>query len=238
MAEVSNDAVSTREPLPEDVILRRLEQIQVERLRGLSLGAHRQGKWHPEQEFFPTKFEVWNQEFIAVRKYAVGQGADIGCGVRSPNMGMYRIDLSPDVFPDLVADAIDLSAVQDETFNWVWASHQVEHNEDWRKALSEMIRICKTDGHVLLIIPDRRWTAGLDPTHKHEWTLAEFLSQEMPKGAAIVGYGVAGRNWSFWVAYKKGATQYQLCPECGSLFHWCRLNDDDYEQPAGKSDGG
>lgn len=159
----------------------------------------------PEQQYFPTTFEVWNNEAAAVMPYITlsENGIDVGCGRRSLHAAMFRVDKNPVVQPDLVADAQDLAAVESDTYDYYWSSHNIEHCPDTAAVLREAARVVKPGGYVVLIIPDKRFTAGLDPTHVHEWTPQEYIQEwHRPAGLQLVDFGIAAAEWSFRVVYQ------------------------------------
>lgn len=161
-------------------------------------------------QYFPTEFDVWNVEFAKVVPHCLGRGIDVGCGIRSPQRNVLRVDIDPDVEPDLVCDAADLESVLivlgEREFDFYWSSHNIEHNEDPQAVLREAGWIVKEGGKVVLIIPDKTWTVGRDPTHKHEWTHNEFLEEyAIPEcgNLQLIQTGVAAPEWSFYVVYTR-----------------------------------
>ena len=67
-----------------------------------------------------------------------------------------RLDINPDVEPDILADVTDLSAVESNSVDAVYSSHNLEHLHLHQVpyALSEMYRVLKPTGFVLLTMPD------------------------------------------------------------------------------------
>lgn len=59
---------------------------------------------------------------------------------------------------DIVTDATTLSAVADESMDFVVASHVIEHIEDPIRAISNFVRVLRQEGTVLLIVPNRHYT--------------------------------------------------------------------------------
>jgi len=161
----------------------------------------------PAIEYYPTAFVTWNQEADSVMSFLHGKGVDVGCGVRSLHKDMVRVDANPDVRPQHVADATALP-FEDGTFDFMWSSHNLEHNVDTLAVIREARRVVKPGGYLVYIIPDKRYTAGLDPTHQHEWEPPEFIfggegwSGSRIPGLLLVSYGVAGPKWSFHVVYQ------------------------------------
>lgn len=158
-----------------------------------------------EQRYFPTGFERWDQEALSVVRWVAGstKGIDVGCGRRSLHPEVYRVDANVAVDPDLVADARSLVGVLTDEYDWYWSSHNIEHCDNTAAVLKEAARVVRPGGYVVLIIPNKQHTAGLDPTHVHEWEPAEFINAwaEVP-GLRLVDFGVASPEWSFRVVYQ------------------------------------
>lgn len=88
----------------------------------------------------------------------------VGCGPkhqdRTPfankNWGEIRLDIDQSVQPDVVGTMTDMSAVDTESVDAVFSSHNIEHlyPHEVPIALAEFKRVLKSDGFVLLTCPD------------------------------------------------------------------------------------
>lgn len=95
----------------------------------------------------------------AVRKYCLGKGIEIGAG-RSPLGDPARTtfldknegDWDSTAGADLKADAGAIP-VADEAFNYVIASHVLEHVQNTIRTLNEWIRVLKPGGVIFLVLP-------------------------------------------------------------------------------------
>lgn len=58
----------------------------------------------------------------------------------------------------IIADAVDLSKIQEETYDFILSSHVLEHVANPIKALYEWKRILKKNGKLFLIVPNRKYT--------------------------------------------------------------------------------
>jgi SAM-dependent methyltransferase len=73
-----------------------------------------------------------------------------------------------------VAEACDLSIIPDETYNFVLASHVLEHVANPLRALREWKRVLKVGGALAVIVSDKRRTFN----HKRPFTTIEHLESD------------------------------------------------------------
>lgn len=119
-----------------------------------------------------------------VRRYFVGDGVDIG-GAPDP-LAMYQ-----ELFPRMTSariwdlndgDAQFMAGVEDETFDFVFSSHCLEHIRDPAEALANWMRILKPGGHLVVAVPDEDlyeqgvWPSTHNRDHKHTFTLMKTNS--------------------------------------------------------------
>jgi SAM-dependent methyltransferase len=112
--------------------------------------------------------------------YFVGIGLDVGCG--QDHLALYgeQFPLLQKVAPyDVIyghQDAQTLPEVSDETFDFVHASHVLEHVPDPAAALATWLRVVKPGGYVVVLIPDEDlyeqglWPSQKNPDHKRTFT--------------------------------------------------------------------
>jgi SAM-dependent methyltransferase len=55
----------------------------------------------------------------------------------------------------IVNDAVDISLVQNESYDFVFSSHSLEHIANPLKAINEWLRIIKNDGYIIIIVPEK-----------------------------------------------------------------------------------
>ncbi len=67
-----------------------------------------------------------------------------------------RLDINPDVNPDIIGSMLDMSSINDCEFDAVYTSHNIEHvyAHEIGKALAEMYRVLKDDGFLFITCPD------------------------------------------------------------------------------------
>jgi SAM-dependent methyltransferase len=55
----------------------------------------------------------------------------------------------------IINDAVNINNVDDKAYDFLFASHCLEHIANPLKALKEWLRITKPDGHIILILPEK-----------------------------------------------------------------------------------
>ena len=67
-----------------------------------------------------------------------------------------RLDIDPEMKPDIVASLTDMSVIPDGSFDVVYTSHCVEHlyPADVKLAMAEFKRVTAPGGSVVVIVPD------------------------------------------------------------------------------------
>jgi SAM-dependent methyltransferase len=81
-------------------------------------------------------------------KFCRGKGLDIGYGGDLLAENCLGLDIED-------ADAHDLGGIEDETFDFVYSSHTLEHLFKPEVALSNWWRVLKPGGYLILYLPDR-----------------------------------------------------------------------------------
>lgn len=122
---------------------------------------------------------VGNKSFAD--RYFVGHGIDIGAG--SDSLGLWK-DAFPNlksVYPYDIKDGDDqyLSSVNDDSFDFVYSSHCLEHMKNPYSALENWIRVLKVGGYLVFTVPDEDmyerlcWPSQFNSDHKHSFTLSK-----------------------------------------------------------------
>jgi SAM-dependent methyltransferase len=114
-----------------------------------------------------------------VRRYLVGEGVDIG-GKPDP------LALYAELFPQITAiktwdledgDAQFMHGVADDSLDFVFSSHCLEHINDPHEALVNWMRILKPGGHLIVAVPDEDmyeqgvWPSSHNLGHRHSFTM-------------------------------------------------------------------
>lgn len=98
------------------------------------------------------------------RKYCRGSGIDVGCGddplkdITITSLVKYNQVKIDDSYT--VGDAAFLDEFPDETFDFVYSSHCLEHIQNYREALRNWFRVLKIGGYLLLLLPHRKYYEG------------------------------------------------------------------------------
>jgi predicted SAM-dependent methyltransferase len=77
-----------------------------------------------------------------------------------------------------IADAVQLSRIEDEQYEFVLSSHVLEHVANPIRALIEWRRVLKIGGALLIIVPDRRYTYDRNrPLTTFDHILEDYLNK-------------------------------------------------------------
>jgi SAM-dependent methyltransferase len=108
-------------------------------------------------------------------RFLRGKGLDIGCGLDKvvPEAVGYDIENG---------DAQQLADIENETFDYVYSSHCLEHMRDPLVALLNWWRVVKPGGHLIVAVPDEDlYEQGIvpscfNPDHKVTFTISKERS--------------------------------------------------------------
>lgn len=117
-------------------------------------------------------------------RYFRGNGIDVGGGIDS--LALYRefFPLARNVFvyDQAHGDAQRLDNVVDESFDFLYSSHCLEHLRDPAEALAHWLRVVKPGGHLVVNVPDEdlyeqgQWPSRFNSDHKLSFTIAKPAS--------------------------------------------------------------
>mgnify|MGYP001199317988 CR=1 FL=1 len=142
----------------------------------------------------------------------------IGCGLNkkdsttdvfnSPDWHEVRLDINPSVNPDIVSSIQDMSAIDDDSFDAVYSSHNVEHiySFDVLKTFNEIHRVLKNDGFLILTCPDLKAICSLIADGKILDKLYDSPSGPIYPLDVIYGYQKSIFNGNEFMAHKNGFT--------------------------------
>ena len=74
----------------------------------------------------------------------------------------------------IINDAVDISLVQNDSYDFCFSSHSLEHIANPLKAINEWLRIIKNGGYIIIIVPEKSQCFD----HKREYSkFSKLLSQ-------------------------------------------------------------
>jgi SAM-dependent methyltransferase len=155
---------------------------------------------------------------------------NVGCGYplrqklhqhfHGPEWREIRLDLDPDVHPDIVCSITDMSPVAADSTDAVWSSHNLEHlqRHEVPLALAEFLRVLKPCGLLLLTLPDLQEVARLVAEDRLEDSA--YISQSGPITALdmIFGHTASLARGNRFMAHRTGFTArtlHKLLSEAG-----------------------
>jgi ubiquinone/menaquinone biosynthesis C-methylase UbiE len=114
---------------------------------------------------------------LLAEKYCSGKGVDVGAS-NWPIAGARVIENKKEENAYIIKE-------QDNSLDFVFSSHCLEHLECWEKALKEWHRVLKDEGVLFLYLPHsvcEMWLPGVNKYHK--WSpdpkiVSEFLEKEL-----------------------------------------------------------
>lgn len=136
-------------------------------------------------------------EMNEVIQYTKGVGIDVGCGLNKVHTAAIGIDkrLSTSDFgypfgAQVRADGSKLPWFNEESLDYVFSSHCLEHFQDSMAVLTEWSRVLKPGGYLVLIMPHKQrypnvGTPGANVDHKRD-----YLPEEVAKMVSSLGFKV------------------------------------------------
>jgi SAM-dependent methyltransferase len=77
----------------------------------------------------------------------------------------------------IIDDAVNITLVQNECYDFCFSSHSLEHIANPLKAISEWLRIIKKDGYIIIIVPEK--SVCFD--HKRNYSMFSTLLSQYEK---------------------------------------------------------
>ena len=164
-------------------------------------------------------------------KYLRGQGIEIGPLVRPTKLPAEtsvkyvdrlsveqmqvhypEIDATQLTPIDIIDDGEKLESFADESLDFIVASHFLEHCQDPLTTLENFCRVIVCEGHLLLAIPDKRFTFDKE---RPITSLSHLLADQ--KEGPEKSRGAHFSEWSRYVGKKEGAQLQADIHHCTSL---------------------
>lgn len=146
----------------------------------------------------------------------------VGCGVakkdklpkqfRGDEWQEIRLDIDPKVFPDIVADMTDMSAVPNGSMDAVFSSHTLEHLYAHLipKAFKEFNRVLKSEGLVVVATPDIQAVAAYIADGMVEEKLYESPAGPIAPIDMLYGWRKALAQGNTFMAHHSGSSAATL----------------------------
>lgn len=180
--------------------------------------------------------DEFHPERMALYPICIGRGADVGCGNRKTHPDSIGVDLIPTgangevgcvrgkaSVADVVASGDNLTMFADGSLDYIVQRHNLEHYQDFIKAIQEWKRAVRPGGLIGMVVPDDETcdTIRLDPTHKHVFTQSSLdRAIGLIGGLQIVHMAELLMNWSFLCIVQKSE---EPRPDSGPGFDYLRI---------------
>ena len=147
---------------------------------------------------------------------------NVGCGPRAITVigsvfpaeewRELRLDIDPQVAPDIVASMTDMAPVPDGVVDAVWSSHNLEHlfPHEVPLALREFLRVLKPGGQLMLAVPDLQTVAKRVAEDRLDEALYMSNAGPITPLDVIYGYGAALARGNHFMAHRTGFTARML----------------------------
>ncbi len=146
----------------------------------------------------------------------------VGCGsyslsglhetFRTDEWQEIRLDIDPNVKPDIISSITDMSSVSSQSFDAIWSSHNIEHiyHHEVAIALAEFYRVLKPGGFVLITLPDIQKVAEYVAQGNLEQPLYTSPSGPISALDILYGFGADIAKGKYYMAHRTGFTQQSL----------------------------
>ena len=120
-----------------------------------------------------------------------------------------RLDIDPEAKPDIVASMTDMSMVDDEQFDAIFSSHNLEHlyPHEVPVALAEFRRVLKPTGFALVMVPDLQRVGELIAENKLEDPAYMSPSGPICPVDMLYGFRPSLAEGNLFMAHRMGFTR-------------------------------
>lgn len=142
----------------------------------------------------------------------------VGCGTyhasklhplfRGGDWQEIRLDINPDVRPDIIGSITNMHTVASESVDAVWSAHNLEHvfPHEVPVVLREFLRVLKPGGFALVNVPDIQAAAEYIAQGNLEGPLYESPNGPISAIDILYGHRPALESGGFYMAHKTGFT--------------------------------
>ena len=146
----------------------------------------------------------------------------VGCGQSRPEQlpscfqtvqwQEIRLDIDPQVKPDIIGSITDLSAIENASMDAIWSSHNLEHLNSYEVpiALAEFKRVLKLNGFVLLSVPNLRAVARHIANDQLSTTLYHSAAGPITALDIVFGHQASQASGNHFMAHRTGFTSSTL----------------------------
>jgi SAM-dependent methyltransferase len=146
----------------------------------------------------------------------------VGCGYRTiRDLGPYfndgqwseiRLDINPDVQPDIVAESQDMDLLDDGAVDAVFSSHNIEHVSSFEvpRVLTEFRRVLRDDGILVVLCPDVQQIAQAIVDGSIDGTLYESPAGPITAIDVLYGFQSDLQAGNHYMAHKMAFTSESL----------------------------
>jgi ubiquinone/menaquinone biosynthesis C-methylase UbiE len=133
-------------------------------------------------------------------------------GFNRPEWAEIRLDIDPEVAPDIVSDMTDMSAVESASVEALFSSHNIEHLyiHQVPDALAEFRRVLKPDGFAVIGCPDLQAMAALIVEDKLHEPAYQSRAGGITPHDTLYGYGRQIASGHLYMAHRCGFTRTSL----------------------------
>lgn len=123
-----------------------------------------------------------------------------------------RFDINPDIKPDIVGTITDMCAVDDDSVDAIYSSHNIEHvyAHQVSDVLQEFRRVLKPDGFLVVTCPDIETVAGFVAQGKLTEPLYTSPAGPISPLDILYGHGKAIRDGEEYMAHRTAFTSVTL----------------------------
>lgn len=136
-----------------------------------------------------------------ISQYINGVGLDTGCGCDKVTPKAIGIDNLDYTHVNIKTFVIDLHWFTNESMDYVYSSHFLEHTKNPNEILLEMCRVLCNNGYLILYLPDRDLYTVPNSDHLHMFKSSDIINM-LPKNFKIEKI-IENHDWSFLIIAKK-----------------------------------
>ena len=133
-------------------------------------------------------------------------------GFNTPEWAEIRLDIDASVQPDVIGTMVDLSAVESDSVDAIYSSHNIEHlyPHEVPLALAEFLRVLKPDGFFVATCPDLQSVCKLIAEDKLTDTAYTSPAGPIAPLDILYGHRPAMAKGNLYMAHRCGFTEKVL----------------------------